>query len=420
MNVPVDSPEFKVQLDRYARLLVEYGVNVQPGQVLNLLTETVHRDLALAITEAAYKRGAKYVDVGLGDNRMDRARLRHSDPDHLDFVPDYQADRYRALVDDAGATLRLLGSEDPDCLSDEDPKRINRLRMANYRARKYFHDEGIGKSRVHWTVAAAATPAWGQKVFPDLAPDAACEALWNEIFKICRVDSDDFLERWQGHNETLQERGRKLSAIGIETLRFHGGGTDLQVGLSPAAIFCGGSDTGPRGADFEPNVPTEEVFTTPDYRRTQGHVKTTRPFLVNGKLVEGLSLDFKDGVVKNFEATSGATTFGEYIESDAGGKRLGEVALVGIDSPIYQSGLVFQEILFDENAACHIAVGSAYKTCLKNGENLTDEALAEIGCNDSSVHTDMMISSEEVNVTATTRDGDQVELLQAGRWVDGF
>lgn len=419
MNDPALA-DFETKLARYARLLVEYATNIQPGQVLNLVTETIHRDLALAIAEAAYQRGAKYVDVDLVDLRVERSRLRHAQEEFLDFVPNYQSSRYKDLVDDTAATLRILGSEDPDCFDAEDPKRMNRMRLANYRARKYFHDEGIGKSRVHWTVAAAATPAWAKKVFPELDEAGATAALWEQVFKICRVDDDDFLERWKHHNETLHVRARKLTELGLETLRFHGGGTDLEVGLSRAAVFRGGSDRGPRGVDFEPNIPTEEVFTTPDYRRTRGHVKTTRPFLVNGKMVRGLELDFEDGNVKRFSSETGEETFGEYIKSDVGGQRLGEVALVGIDSPIYQSGRVFQEILFDENAACHIAVGSAYKICLKDGDRLTDEQLAEIGSNESSVHTDMMISSEEVDVTGTTYDGQTVELLVGGRWTDAL
>jgi len=242
--------------------------------------------------------------------------------------------------------------------------------------------------------------------------------LWDEIFRICRADRPDALALWREHNRTLTRRANRLNELKIKTLHFKGPGTDLRVGLSPQSRFQGGSDTGPRKVEFEPNLPTEEVFTTPDWRATEGTARATRPFLINGKLIEGLTLRFEHGRIVEFQAAQGAETFGEYTASDEGANRLGEVALVGIDSPIYQSGLVFEEILFDENAACHIAVGSAYKFCLARSERMTDEELAAIGCNESTVHTDMMISSEEVDVTAETRAGVLVPLLVQGAWVE--
>ncbi len=203
----------------------------------------------------------------------------------------------------------------------------------------------------------------------------------------------------------------------IRQLHFTGPGTDLKVGLSEKALFKGGSDSGPSGAHFEPNIPTEEVFTTPDARMTEGTARATRPFYINGRLIEGLEMKFSGGVLVDFSAKEGEETFREYVSSDEGAKRLGEVALVGTDSPIFASGLVFQEILFDENAACHIAVGSAYKTCIEGGEDLSEEALAAIGCNESTVHTDMMISSEEVDVSAITYDGVEKPLIKSGAWL---
>jgi len=309
-----------------------------------------------------------------------------------------------------------VGPEDPDVLKGLDPSKINAGRMANYHAVKRLYEDGIDKSRVHWTVVAAATPGWSMRVFPHLSPQEAEKKLWENLFSICRVDKPDFLEAWKKHNKLLHERARALSELQIETLHFTGPGTDLLVGLSPRAIFKGGSDTSPRGVDFEPNLPTEECFTTPDWRKTTGTVTATRPFFINGTLIKGLWLRFERGEIAEFRAESGEATFREYISSDEGGKRLGEVALVGIDSPVYRSGLVFEEILLDENAACHIAVGSAYKFCLKDSADLSKEALDEIGCNESSVHTDMMISSEQVDVVAELRDGSSSTLIRKGEW----
>jgi aminopeptidase len=331
-------------------------------------------------------------------------------------VPPHVPVKYKTIVDNVGANLKILGPEYPELIADLDPVRINAERIAMYRALQFFFDDGIAKSGVHWCVVAAATPSWGKKIFPKAAPAEAQALLWEEIFKICRVDRPDFMDAWKRHNALLQERALRLTELRIAELHFAGPGTDLRVGLSDRYQFKGGSDVSPRGVTFEPNLPTEECFTTPDWRKTQGKARATRPFLVNGKLIQGLELEFRDGEIVRFSAREGEATFREYIESDAGGKRLGEVALVGIDSPIFRSGLVFEEILFDENAACHIAVGSAYKFCLRGGTELSKAELDAIGCNESSVHTDMMITSPEVDVHATLRSGEIVTLLEKGSW----
>jgi aminopeptidase len=203
----------------------------------------------------------------------------------------------------------------------------------------------------------------------------------------------------------------------IKFFHFIGPGTDLKVGLSPRAVFKGGTALSARNVDFEPNLPTEECFTTPDYRMTEGKARTTRPFLINGKQIRGLSLEFKNGEISNFHAEEGQKTFEEYINSDGGSKRLGEVALVGIDSPIYQSGRIFEEILFDENAACHIAIGFAYRFCIEGSEEMSNEELDKIGCNTSHVHTDMMLSSDEVDVHAELYSGQKIQLIKNGTWL---
>ena len=408
---------FDEKLRNYADLLVTIGLNVQPGQVVQIGAEPIHRDLVLLLSDMAYQKGAKLVNVDLADARLTKSRILHSRPEHLSYVPDFVEQKYRDLVDTTGANLRLSGSEEPDILADLPPALINTMRMSLREKIGYFYDEGISKSRVHWTVAGAATPGWGKKVFPELDPQAACMALWEEIFKICRADKPNCVELWHRHNEMLIERGTHYSNLGIERLHFSGPGTDLSVYLSRKARFRAGTDVSPRGVAFEANIPTEEIFTTPDYRRTSGQVRTTRPFLINGKLIENLEVRFENGVIADFSATAGKETFREYIKSDEGASRLGEVALVGVDSPVYQSGRIFQEILYDENAACHIAIGSAYKFCLDGGETMSAQELDQIGCNESKAHTDMMISSEHLDVTATTFGGDSIKLIEKGAWV---
>lgn len=409
---------FKESLKLYAQLIVTHGLNVQPGQIVNISAEPFHKDLTILIAQAAYERGAKFVNVDLTDMRLLKMRILQTQEEDLKYVPSYVGMKYAEMVDTTGANLKIVGPEDPDLLSDLDPKKINIQRLHQRLALQYFYDEGIGKSKVQWTVVAAATPAWAKRIFPNLSDQDAYKQLWQNLFSICRVDQPNCLQLWQDHDRILKHRADALNKMEIKELKFKGPGTDLTVGLHQRARFRGGTDQSPRKVPFEPNLPTEEVFTTPDYRVTSGKVQTTRPFLINGKLIKGLNVEFKGGEIVNFTAESGSETFAEYISSDPGAKRLGEVALVGIDSPIYKTGLIFEEILLDENAACHIAIGSAYKFCLENGDNVDSKIATEIGCNESSVHTDMMISSEKVDVTALTYGGNEVEIIKKGAWVE--
>lgn len=408
---------FEQKLENYANLLISHGINVQPGQVVNITSEICHRELVQKMVRAAYRCGAKFVHVDFVDPILARLRVEESHSEEfLRYVPPYTTAKYDHFVDDNAAVIRLVGSEDPHILADLPAKKVNDLQTYFRQCLKRYYAEGIGKSKVQWTVAAASTPAWGQLVFPELPPQAAHEALWEAIFKICHVDQPNYLGIWDKHQKSLIQKAKDLTNLQIKELHFTGPGTDLRVGLSPQAVFKGGGDSTPQGVAFEANIPTEECFTTPDYRRTEGRVRVTRPVSVNGKLIKGLEVEFKQGEIVNFSAEEGYDQFAAYIESDKGAKRLGEVALVGIDSPIYQSQRLFGEILFDENAACHIAVGFAYRFCIDGGSAMTAEELEAIGCNDSHVHTDFMISSENVDVKATTYDGKELLIISQGRW----
>lgn len=412
--------EFNKKLKNYAQLIVKHGANVQEGQRVNISAEAYHRELANLLAEVAYDCGASFVNIDLIEPRLGRTRILKSKEEDLSYVPKFVGTKYQEFIDDISANIRIIGPEFPEIFSDLDPKRINATRMAQFQAIKHYYQNGIEKSKVHWTLAAAATKGWAKRLFPNIAEEEAESKLWDNIFAICRVDKENYLELWKQHNDKLHARSAKLNKMKIKTLHFKGPGTDLAVGLSDKAIFKGGGDLSPRGVEFEPNIPTEECFTTPDYRMTNGKVKATRPFLVNGKLIKGLSMQFEKGILVDFQADEGAETFKEYISSDEGAKRLGEVALVGIDSPVFQSGVVFEEILYDENAACHIAVGVSYKFCLLNGDKLDEKELAELGANQSSVHTDMMISSAEVDVTAQSYSGEHIEIISKGKWVEAL
>ena len=409
--------DFEKKLDVYAKLLITHGLNVQKGQIVNITGEIIHRRLIELLCQEAYRQGAKHVNVDFIDPSLLRGRILNSTADeYFTYVPQYVTQRANEFVDDGAAVLRLLGSEFPESLSDLDPKKINMVTNSTMKALKNYYAEGVGKSRIQWTVAAAATPKWGKKIFPELTEEEACEALWDQIFKICRVDQPDCLNLWKKHNEALKMRAQKLTQLKIRELHFKGPETDLRVFLNKKALFVGGGSKGPFG-DFEPNIPTEECFTTPERNLTTGKVKITRPVLVNGKLVKGLQLEFKSGKLIYFDAEEGKENFAKYIDNDEGARYLGEVALVGTDSPIFQSGKVFEEILYDENAACHIALGFAYGFCLEEGTKMTPEELAKVGCNVSSIHIDMMISNEEVDVEAITHDEKKIQLIEKGGWI---
>ncbi len=258
--------ELKTALNRYAQLLVVHGLNVQPGQVVQIASEVCNREFALLVAEHAYDAGAKYVLLDFSEPRLMRKRILNSTEENLGYVPRWLSVRYDDVVNEKGANLRLIGSEDPLLLADLDPKRINTAQLAIRKAIKYFYDEGIGKSKVHWTVAAASTAGWGKRLFPGTTSEVAERKLWESILKVCRADREDCLEAWQKHNMELQRRAKLFTEMKIKSLHFSGPGTDLTVSLSQKAVFKGGRDMGPRGVEFEPNIPTEEVFTTPDRR----------------------------------------------------------------------------------------------------------------------------------------------------------
>ncbi|HXF29157.1 MAG TPA: aminopeptidase, partial [Chlamydiales bacterium] len=293
---------FEEKLEIYANLLVSHGLNVQPGQVVNIGAELIHRPIVEKVVRAAYKRGAKFVNVDFGDPLLTKIRVEESIlPEYLKYVPRYFSIKYEDFIEEGACVLRFTGSENPNCLADLPAQKVNDLQTSIRQSLKKYYAEGVGKSKVQWTVAAAATPQWAKKVFPELDEKKALEALWDAIFHICRADRKDCLEAWQKHQKTLHARSKMLTDLKIKELHFTGPGTDLKVFLSPKAVFKGGGDKTPAGVQFEANIPTEECFTTPDYRLTTGKVRVTRPVLVNGAHVKGLELEFSNGEITDFK-----------------------------------------------------------------------------------------------------------------------
>ena len=411
--------DFKQKLSNYAELIVKYGMNVQPDQYVRIQFEPVTTELARLVVQYSYQAGARFVESKLSDPMLTKIRIENSEDKYLEYLPKHLSTKFDEYIEEEIASCAILGSDDPDVFEDVDPEKFNKLRMANYQVAKKYREEAINQQKVQWSLAAASTEGWAVKVFPNDTPEQAVSKLWDTIFQICRVDQENFMELWEEHDVKLKKRCEYLDSLNIQELRFVGPGTDLTVGLSPKATFLGGRSKSNRGHLFEPNIPTEECFTTPDFRKTTGHVSATRSFRANGVLVKDLHMEFKDGVLVNSSASAGHDAFQTFYKSDPGASQLGEVALVGTDSPVFKSGLFFDKVLFDENAACHIAIGSAYKKCIIGGPALNQEELDEIGVNESSVHQDMMISSEDVDVFAKSYDSEEeVPLIQKGKFVD--
>jgi aminopeptidase len=406
---------------RYARLVVECGW----GGAAGIAGKPVHVQhgieaypLLLAIAEEAYRQGAIRVDYTTWSPRLDALHVTYATDASLTAVPATWADRWNDLVDVRGATLRIEGVDDPFALGRCPSDRVSRFEAARTEARRKFYGEGLGKNLTPWCLIPFATADWARLVFGDV-PDAR-ERLEAALVTVLGLEHDDYIDRWWTRGERIARRSRLLDAAGIEWLHVTSPSTDLMVGLHPLARFGGGMHDGGT-VRFFANIPTFENYTTPDRSRTRGVVTMTRPVQINGRNVEGLRVEFAGGRVTGFTAAAGADAFRAMLDTDEGAGFLGEVALVGIDdSPIYSTGLVFQNILLDENAACHIAFGRAYVDRLEGGTAMSREALLAAGCNDSTVHRDCMISDEHTSVTAICRDGSRRPVLEHGAWTGDF
>lgn len=412
--------DFEAAKRRYVELLVAQGCNVQPDQQVLIVTEPSNLDLVEYAADACYARGAKYVDCDLLLTRLERSHLLNAPPRRQNFVPSYRTVKYDQLVDGRGAVLAFRSQDEPDCyaqLDEAGQRRLNDMLVARRDAVRRYRDEGVLERKLAWCLAGPPSPQWAAKVFPELSPEDAVRELWEQIFTMTGARHEDCVQRWSDHLDALARRATALNARQIKEVRFVNQplGTDLTVTLSPEARWVSGRKETSFGVDVCLNIPTYEVFTTPDWRGTTGTVATTRPVMINGTLVDGLKLRFEKGEIVDVEASRNVGAYKALIETpgDPTAKRLGEVALVGVDSPIFQSGRIFQHTLYDENAACHIATGMAYTVGIERGDELPPERLEELGFNQRArTHQDIMISDENTTVYA-----DGKEILARGSWV---
>lgn len=409
-----------MDLDRirseYARMVIRSGVNVARGQPVMIRTEAVHREFARELAREAYRAGARAAVLRYGDPAAGRIRLDESaDPEYLDFVPAYTSRVYDTVIEENWASVALRGPEDPDVYEGADPRRLGRMQKAARKAARDFLS-AVSSNRISWNVCLEPTPAWAAKVLGDSGEDWE-ERIWEVLVPILRLDADDPAGAWLEHDAELKRRCRHMNRARYDGIRFRGPGTDLFVGMRPDRVFTGGRCRAADGRMFFPNIPTEEIFSTPDCARTRGRAACTRPVEVMGTQVEGAWFRFEEGRVVDFGADRNGETLARYLETDDRAPYLGEVALVDVSSPIFRSGRVFYSILLDENAACHIALGNGYPDCIEGGTDMDREGLREVNCNVSMVHTDFMIGSEEVSVWGVDRDGGETPIMEDGSFV---
>jgi aminopeptidase len=388
-----------------ADLIVRFGANVQPGQIVSLSSAPGKEPLARAVAEAAYKAGAKFVDLSVFDIHLKRARALYAAPDTLGFVPPWYGDRMRSIGEHHGALIALTGPVAPYVMDGVDPSLLGKDLLPQLRE----SIELVNQRIANWTAAPCPTAAWADLVHPDLPTEEALERLWQEVLHVCRVDEEDPVAAWEERMERLTAVAGRLDELSLDSLRFEGPGTDLTVGLLPSSRWYCARISTVDGVVHAPNLPTEEVFTTPDPARVEGHVRSTKPLFVSGVMITGLRVRFEGGTAVEIDADHGADTLRALSTRDAGAARLGEVALVDSESRIGSLDTVFFDTLLDENAASHIALGEGLEFTV--GDEGDHDRI-----NRSELHIDFMIGSSEVAVTGIQAGGAEVPLLRDGVW----
>lgn len=408
-------------LPLYGELAVRVALNLEAGQRLLIIGPLANGGCSLEaaplvrqIAESAYRAGASYVETLWGDEALQLARFRHAPRDSFDqfssWFPDALADHVRA-----GHAVISIYANDPDLLKDQPPELVGAVQKAVSKAVRPFR-EHVSKNGTNWSVIAAASTGWAARVFPGLPREQQVPALWDAIARLVRLDRPDPIAAWETHLANLAARRDFLNARQFTALKYRGPGTDLTLGLAPGHVWVSGRSTSQRGIRFAPNLPTEEVFTMPHRDRVDGTVRSTKPLSYGGTLIDGFSMTFETGRVVKMSATHGEAVLRDLLATDAGACRLGEVALVPHNSPVAQSGLLFYNTLFDENAASHVALGSAYKFTVAGGEAMGEDQFEAAGGNRSATHVDFMIGSAELDIDGVRPDGTSEPLMRAGDW----
>lgn len=406
---------FQDRLRSYARLAARAAANVQKGQEFFISSDIAEIEFVRLVVEEAYQAGAKNVVTLLSDEGTTLVRYAHASDEALDYAPAWYHDMLAEQFEKGAGYLAVFGSN-PALLSRVDPKKVGRAAQARAKAGERFSN-AITRSDSNWAIVGHASPAWAKVVFPGESEGSAVAKLWEAIFACTYVDTDDPVEAWNRHAAELEAKRKALNERGYRALRFTSPGTDLRIGLAEGHEFNGGRAQSANGILFSPNIPTEEVFTMPHRERVDGVVRSTKPLSLRGTLVENIEMEFKEGKAIRATATSGNEVLNGLLDTDEGARRLGEVALVPNSSSVSQTNVLFLNTLYDENAACHIAMGQAIGHNLKDHDRLSAEETLARGMNKSMIHVDWMIGSSETQVEGERADGSMEPIMRNGEWV---
>ncbi|WP_442916889.1 aminopeptidase [Lysinibacillus sp. 54212] len=405
---------FDNYLLKYAELAVKVGVNIQKGQFLYIAASTDTVDFVRLVTKIAYEHGARQVFVDFTDDQITRQRYELAPEDSFDFYPAWKVQERESLAEQGAAFMSIV-SQSPDLLKGIHSKRIASVQKATGLALNKYR-QYVQSDKISWTVIAAPSKEWAAKVFPELPENEQVDALWSAIFKATRSTLDNPVEAWMQHNDTLHEKVNYLNEKSYTKLHYTAPGTDLTIELPKGHLWCGASSVNEQGDSFMANMPTEEVFTVPNKTGVNGYVSSTKPLSYGGNIIDNFKITFENGRIINIEAAQGEEVLKALVETDEGSHYLGEVALVPHQSPISESGLLFFNTLFDENASNHLAIGSAYAFCLEGGKTMSSEELLQHGLNQSITHVDFMIGSSEMNIDGITEDGKVEAVFRNGNW----
>ncbi|MDD2433664.1 MAG: aminopeptidase [Bacilli bacterium] len=403
-------------IEKLAELIVKKGVNIQKGQPLNVSSNLESAPLAIAITKEAYKAGASWVHVDFDDAYISKYGLMYQSEEQLKKVPEWIMDKYLYGIRE-GVAMVSIASPKPNAMVGVDPKKIQMQQMAMQSHPKFAEIMDYSMSnKGQWCVCSYPNFEWAKKVFPNLPEEEVFDKLFDAILKTSRVDNDP-IKAWEKHNANMAKRSKIMNEFNFKSLHYKNSlGTDFTIELIPNHIWSGGSENSAKGIEFNPNIPTEEVFTAPNKYGVNGKVVATKPLFTQGKLVEDFWFEFKDGKVVNYGAKKEQAVLKNIVENDPGSCYLGEVALVPFDSPIQQSGILFYNTLFDENASCHLALGMAYPSCLKGGTEMSFEQQEKAGLNHAKTHVDFMVGSKDLEIIGTKFDGTTVQVFKNGNF----
>jgi len=403
----------KTRLRRYAKLIARMGANVQKGQDALLMAGLDQPEFVAMVAEELYKLGARKVHVKFSYQPLQKIEIQHASLETLSTVDAHEEAELKFMADNMPCRV-VLTSADPDGLKGVDVAKMSKSQQARFPVIKPYREAIDGKHQ--WCIAAVPGAAWAKKVFPGLRASTAIEKLWEAILSTARVDEDP-IAAWEAHNADLAARCEYLNNLGIETLEYHSAnGTDLRVGMIEEGIFCGGGETTQSGVFFNPNIPTEECFISPMKGVAEGIVYSTKPLSYHGQLIENFWLRFEEGRVVESHAEKNDELLQKMLDMDDGARYLGECALVPFDSPINNTGLLFYNTLFDENACCHLALGRGFSDCIRDHHNRSLAEIQELGVNESMIHQDFMIGTEDLEIIAHCRDGKSIKIFENGTW----